>query len=76
MVAEEKYICSRCNTPTPRNLLTAKKAVFLEMGERAKTIRSRVTHWLCPNCIAADADWNQPAYSSPFTALPDQEIAQ
>jgi hypothetical protein len=71
MGTEPNYICSLCKTPTTRDLLTAKKAVFMEMGERAKTLRSRVVHWLCPSCIAADTDWNQPKYSTPFTSTPE-----
>jgi hypothetical protein len=36
-----------------------KKAVFLTMGEGGRTIRSRVTDWLCGRCAAGDDDWNR-----------------
>jgi hypothetical protein len=36
-----------------------KKAVFLTMGEGGRTIRSRVTDWLCGRCAASDVDWNR-----------------
>jgi hypothetical protein len=79
MPQQEEYVCSRCGTPTRRDLLTVKKAVFLEMGVRARTLRSRVCHWLCPNCVAKDEDWNrepyvqQPEYKE--SPLPEPEKA-
>lgn len=79
MPQQEEYRCSSCGKITKRDLLTVKKAVFLEMGVRAKTLKSRVTHWLCPVCVVADADWNreayvqQPEYKEP--SLPAREPA-
>lgn len=57
MANEPDYACTRCGTDTARDLLTVKRAVFLEMGEGARTLKSRVTDWLCPKCVASDADW-------------------
>lgn len=62
MPQQEEYRCSRCGTPTRRDLLTVKKAVFLGMGVGAATLRSRVVHWLCDRCVAKDPDWNRPPY--------------
>lgn len=57
------YICSGCNTPTKREHLTVKKAVFLTMGAGGQTIRSRVRHWLCPACLIEDGDYQAPPFS-------------
>lgn len=65
MANEPNYACTRCGSDTKRELLTVKKSVFLEMGEGARTIRSRVTDWLCPPCVAGDHDWNRPRFSAP-----------
>lgn len=65
MANERNYACTRCGTPTQRELLMVKKAVFLEMGEGARTFRSRVIGWLCPKCVATDPDWNQEKFSPP-----------
>jgi hypothetical protein len=81
MAQHEEYRCSRCGAPTARDLLTVKKAVFLGMGVRARMLRSRVCHWLCPSCVAADRDWNreayvqQPTYEEPALPRPDLKVA-
>lgn len=62
MANEKPYKCTVCNTEQPRNLLTVKKVLFLEMGVGARTLRSRVVGWLCPPCVAKDADYNAPSY--------------
>ena len=62
MALELEYKCTRCNRETPRDELTVKKSVFLEMGERARTLRSRVVGWLCPPCIVDDSDWQRPPH--------------
>jgi hypothetical protein len=59
------YACTRCLTPTKRENLVVKKSVFLEMGEGGRTIRSRVTDWLCPGCTNDDADWNREKFDPP-----------
>jgi hypothetical protein len=64
MALEPDYVCSGCEQPTRRDRLTVKKAVFLGMGERASTLRSRVVGWLCPGCVQKDNDWNQTPYKS------------
>lgn len=58
----KEYVCSNCNKPSDRNLLTVKKVLFLEMGVGARTIRSRVVGWLCPPCVATDSQYNAPSY--------------
>jgi predicted RNA-binding Zn-ribbon protein involved in translation (DUF1610 family) len=63
------YACTNCGAEVPdRDKLTVKKASFHNMGAKARTIRSRVVHWLCPACLKADPDWNRPAYSDPAEA--------
>lgn len=59
MAGNPEYKCTRCGKDCQRDLLTVKKAVFLEMGMGGRTIRSRVVGWLCPSCTANDSDWNQ-----------------
>jgi len=65
MSNEPDYVCTRCDAPVGRELLTVKKVSFLEMGEGAKTIRSRVVGWLCPKCVAADAEYNLEKFKAP-----------
>ena len=65
MANQPDYYCTRCNISTKRELLTVKKAVFTEVGMYAKTIRSRTTDWLCPNCVATDPDYNRETIDSP-----------
>ena len=56
-----EYICTRHRGPVPRELLMAKKVLFVEMGVGGRTQRSRVVDWLCPDCLVQDSDWNRPA---------------
>lgn len=65
MASELNYSCTRCKKNTPRDELTVKKSVFLEMGELARTIRSRVVDWLCPECVVKDLDWRRPPNQIP-----------
>lgn len=64
MAQVREYRCTRCGeVPTkegvePRDLLTVKKILFVEMGAGGRSIRSRVADWLCPSCVVADPDWN------------------
>lgn len=58
-MAEYDYRCTNCGTSIDRNLLTVKRIAFLEMGEGARTLRSRVVGWLCPVCVANDTDWRK-----------------
>jgi hypothetical protein len=69
MANQPEYICTGCKTPTQRELLMVKKAVFLEMGAGGRTFKSRVVGWLCPNCVRIDTDWNQPKFQPPRAEL-------
>lgn len=63
------YACTKCGAEVAdRDRLTVKKSSFHNMGAKARTLRSRVVHWLCPECLKADPDWNRPAYSDPSEA--------
>lgn len=66
------YKCSNleCGKPTTRDDLTVRKVTFLEMGAGGKTIRSRVSGWLCPSCVVKDDDWNREAFSAPGNQPP------
>lgn len=61
------YACTNpeCGREVPREQLVVKKAVFLEMGEGARTLRSRVVGWLCPVCVSKDPDWNREKFNPP-----------
>lgn len=66
------YFCSKCGKKTDRDKLTVKKAVFTDMGTRARTHKSRVISHLCPDCLRADEHWNKEAFSEPeMEAMPE-----
>lgn len=73
-----EYACTRCKRVVEdRDDLTVKKASFHAMGAKARTFRSRVTAWLCPECLRDDIDWNRPAYQDPTEATePAQVVGQ
>lgn len=54
---EYEYYCTGCNRPTKRDLLTAKKVLFNEIGKGGRTLRSRTVDWLCPDCVKQDPAW-------------------
>lgn len=60
-----EYKCSKCGKSEKRELLTAKKVQFLELGIKPRVLKSRLIDWLCPACVAKDPDWKRPAYDSP-----------
>jgi hypothetical protein len=62
MAQQYNYACGRCKKPTPRELLTVKKIEFRGMGVGAKTLRTRVDSWLCPECVVEDPHWNKDPY--------------
>lgn len=70
---QQTYYCTNCGSETARDDLTVKKAVFTEMGAKAKTHKSRVVDQLCPPCLTLDPDWKREAFSEPeFKVLPPQ----
>jgi hypothetical protein len=75
MAQTEEYVCSRCGQPTARDLLTVKKASFLEMGVRGRTLLARVVAWLCPRCVASDEDYNREPYTQPRYEGPSLQAA-
>ena len=64
-MSDRKYVCSTCNKPTARDLLMAKKIVFLTMGAGGRTVKSRVIEWKCPTCVVKDEHWNLEAFVAP-----------
>lgn len=57
------YRCTKCGIHCGRQNLTVKKAVFLEMGEGARTVRSRVMDWLCLGCLKEDPEFNKEKFA-------------
>ena len=71
----KEYACTRCGRVVEdRDDLTVKKASFHAMGSKARTFRSRVVAWLCPDCLRKDADWNRPAYQDPSEATETLQV--
>lgn len=60
-----QYRCTRCGREVGRGNLITKRAVFREMGVQGRTVKSRVTDWLCiipqddgsPSCRDTDTAW-------------------
>lgn len=68
MAPKVEYKCTRCGTEPaangmlPRELLTVKKVLFVEMGAGGRTLKSRVLDWLCPSCVVGDPDYKLPGW--------------
>lgn len=54
-----EYKCTLCGAEPGRANLTVKKAQFATID--GKTVKTRVTGWLCPDCIIKDPDYKLPA---------------
>jgi len=63
------YRCTRCHQSTPREELSVKRVQFVEMGEGAQTLRSKVVAWLCSSCVTVDVDWIRPRFEPPRIEL-------
>ncbi len=59
------YGCTRCNKPKGRDELVVKRVQFVGMGVGADILRSRVTDWLCPDCIVEDPDYLREKFHPP-----------
>lgn len=59
------YVCTQCEKPTARELLTVKKVHFLEIGAGARTLKTRTESWLCPTCLVADPVYQLERWDSP-----------
>lgn len=75
MANSPDYVCSNCKREVPRELLTVKRATFMQMGAGARTLRSRVKGWLCEDCIAMDPDWNQEELLTPGNEAKKERLA-
>lgn len=60
------YGCSECGLPKPRAALVVKKVMFTEMGEGGRTLRARVSKWLCGSCLKDDEHYNMQSYKGPY----------
>lgn len=65
------YGCTRCGRHKDRDQLVVKKALFVGMGEGSATIRSRVTAWLCPECLEEDSDFQREKFNPPRIEVPN-----
>jgi len=62
----KEYRCTNCGAQVDdRDKLTVKKVSFHGMGARARTFKSRVVSWLCPDCLSKDVGWSLPSYTDP-----------
>ena len=61
-----EYGCTRCDKDKDREQLTVKKIMFTDMGEGARTLRSRVVDWLCDDCLLEDPDYLREKISGPI----------
>lgn len=69
-----KYECSKCQKECGRNSLHVKRVQFREMGPNGRVIKTRVTEWLCPDCLQADPDYKRPQWGA-APGLADTKIA-
>lgn len=65
MANQPDYSCTKCGNYCGRELLTVKKISFVEMGIGGRVLKSRVKHWLCPNCVKKDEDFNLEPFRAP-----------
>lgn len=66
---QKTYNCTRCGAEVDeRDNLTVKKVSFHGMGAKARTYKSRVIAWLCPDCLGKDPDWKRQPYTDPAEA--------
>lgn len=65
-MGEVKYTCDECGPGTlyQKEQLTVKRVQYRDMGQNGKVIKTRGTAWLCPEHLAADPDFNRPAYDA------------
>lgn len=63
------YRCTKCGrgeeAGITRDDLVVKKVLFTTMGMGPHTVRSRVTDWLCPQCLVQDEIWNRYPFVAP-----------
>jgi hypothetical protein len=64
-MAEIDYRCTRCGKPEKRELLTVKKVIFQGIGVNPQISKTRTAGWLCPVCVARDAEWNLEPFEAP-----------
>jgi hypothetical protein len=59
MPRQYNYNCTSCgkDAGTKENL-TAEVTVFKNIGYGSRTLRSRVTAWLCEDCLHKHPAWN------------------
>jgi hypothetical protein len=60
------YACTVCEKPFPKELLVSKTVVFSPVGVR-RILKSRVTKFLCPECLEIDTEYNLEPFHSPGT---------
>lgn len=68
-MASINYVCTRCGSQQRRSSLVVKRVQFTEMGEGAKTLKSRVVDWLCNACRESDADYLLEKFEPPKVGI-------
>jgi DNA-directed RNA polymerase subunit RPC12/RpoP len=53
-----EYKCSKCDGKFPKEILVVKTITFTPLAEKGRTLKSRVSGWLCPECLPEDEHWN------------------
>lgn len=64
-MADIDYRCTRCGKPEKRDMLTVKKVIFQGIGVNPEISKTRTAGWLCPRCVAQDAEWNLEPFEAP-----------
>lgn len=59
------YRCTVCKETKDREDLVAKKINFVKLGVGGRLVRSRTKHWLCPECLEDDPDWDLEDFRAP-----------
>jgi predicted RNA-binding Zn-ribbon protein involved in translation (DUF1610 family) len=67
------YRCSKCGAVHPRESLVVKRVQFQTMGRNWRTLKSRVTDWLCPDCREADPAWQAKLRAYPAAQKREKE---
>lgn len=69
MLHKGSYKCTDCGSQPGREQLTAVVVQFKPIGAGAKVLKSRTTHWLCPECLKKNPVWNLSKHDAPAYQL-------
>lgn len=60
-----RYRCTECGKEQDRDDLTVKRVQFRGMGARGVVVATRVTAWLCGDCLAKDEVFTTAPHKTP-----------